>query len=376
MIEKIKLASDQMPVLSALQDQYFNQQPLIGKRIGACLHITKETAVLLKALANMGADVYACGSNPLSTQDDVVEELNNCKGIKVFAKHGQTKEEYWQSIHEIANCKPHIVIDDGADLIMYLHENAQYRENLLFAQEETTTGIQRIKAYEKQEGLKFPIFLINDTPTKRLFDNIYGTGQSVIDGIIRATNTLLAGKTFVIAGYGHCGKGLAQRAKGMGCNVIVTEIDPVKALQAYMDGFRVMPMIEASFCGDLFITVTGNRDVILAEDMINMKPGAILANAGHFDVEIDTEAAKKYPVKLLAEGRLVNLVCAEGHPSEVMDMSFSNQFLNAVDNSSKVLENKSYDITGKYDNIIAEIKLKSLGIKIDELTDEQKEYIS
>ena len=376
--QKIEQAEKNMPVLKELVNQCFSRRPLREKRIAACLHITKETAVLLKALAGMGAEVYACGSNPLSTQDDIAEELNKIEKIKVFAKHGQSQDEYWQSLEEVAKVCPHIVIDDGADLIMYLHEHEEYQKNLAFAQEETTTGIQRIKALEKKEGLKFPIFLINETPTKRLFDNVYGTGQSTIDGIIRATNVLIAGKTFVIAGYGHCGKGLAQRAKGMGANVIITEIDPVKALQAHMDGFRIMPMSLAAPLGDIFVTVTGNMNVIAREHMEQMREGSILANSGHFDCEINVKDAKEFPkLKLLAEGRLVNLAEAEGHPSEVMDMSFSNQFLCAVNGGKfETLRNKSYDITGKYDEIIASLKLKSMGVEIDKLTEEQINYLN
>jgi len=351
----------------------------------------------MKTLKKGGADIYLCGSNPLSTQDDVAAALVG-EGIHVFAWRGQSEKEYYWCLERVLENKPNILLDDGGDLISTLHlKHSELIPEVIGGQEETTTGVIRFRAMEKDGSLKIPVVAVNDTPTKCMFDNVYGTGQSAIDGILRATNILLAGKTFVVAGYGHCGKGLAQRAKGMGANVIVCEVDPLKALKAVMDGFRVMKMREAAKVGDVFVTVTGDKDVITKEHMKLMKDGAVLANAGHFNVEVSVKGLKEISVKkrkvndcveeytlkngkrlyLLGEGRLVNLACAEGHPSEVMDMSFADQALVAewlVRNRGK-LEPKVYDVPKEIDEEVASLKLKSMGVEIDELTEEQKKYL-
>ena len=394
---RIEWAENHMPVLIKIRKEFEKKKPFENLVIGACLHVTKETAVLVKTLKAGGAKVALCGSNPLSTQDDVAAALVE-EGINVFAWRGQTKEEYYWCVNKVLDFKPNITLDDGADLITTIHSKRQELiENVYGGQEETTTGVIRLRAMEKDGALKYPIIAVNDTPTKSLFDNVYGTGQSTIDGILRATNILLAGKTFVVCGYGRCGKGLAKRAKGMGSNVIVVEVDPVKALQAFMDGFRVMSMKEAAKVGDIFVTVTGDKDVIRKEHMKLMKSGAILANAGHFNVEIsipdlESLAVKKRKIKenvdefiledgrklyLLSEGRLVNLAAAEGHPSEVMDMSFSNQALCCewIVNHHKELEPKVYDVPKEIDEKVAVLKLESIGIKIEKLTPEQKKYL-
>lgn len=362
---------DQMPVLHQLARHMAKYKPLEGVTVGACLHITRQTAGLLMALQAGGASVYLAASNPLSTQDEVADTLAQM-GIKNLSRRGESMEDYQNNLEWVVENQPDLIIDDGGDLTTLCHGLGHYPK--YGGLEETTTGIQRLKMMK----LLFPMIAVNDTPTKHLFDNVYGTGQSVIDGILRATDRLLAGKTFVVAGYGHCGKGLAQRAKGMGCQVIVTEIDPVAGLQAHMDGFQVMTMEEASYRGEIFVTVTGNTDVITRKHMKFMNPGTILANAGHFDVEIDVEAVKDFPhLTLLGEGRLVNLVCAEGHPSEVMDMSFSNQALCAVYLRERIdqLHPQIYQVPGFIDRYIAREKIKSLGLAIDKLTEKQFNYI-
>ena len=368
---KIKWTREHMPVVEKIRQDFLGKKPFLGLKIGACLHLTKETAILLMAIQDGGAEVFACASNPLSTQDDVVEYLINERKMVVYGKKGMSEDEYKNYLNIVANVKADFVIDDGADLTTEI----QKTQNIFpkAGLEETTTGVTRIR----NMNLQYPIIAVNDAQTKHFFDNVYGTGQSTIDGIIRATNILLAGKVFVIAGYGYCGKGLAQRAKGMGCNVIVTEIDPVKALQAYMDGFQVMPMIKAAMKGDIFVTVTGSINVITLRDMSLMKKGVILANSGHFDLEINVKYAKTFSsINLLAEGRLVNLSCAEGHPSEVMDMSFSNMALGLeyLVNNYQDLTSKVYLIPEEIDSKIALLKLGTLGIEIDKETEEQINY--
>lgn len=395
--KKIEWAEKHMPVLLEIRKRFSEEKPFEGITIGACLHVTKETAVLVKTLKAGGAEVYLAGSNPLSTQDDVAAALVE-EGIHVFAWRGETADEYFWAIDQLLNASPNILIDDGADLHATAHQ--RYREKLeevIGGTEETTTGVIRLRAMEKDGVLEYPIVAVNDSYTKYLFDNRYGTGQSTIDGILRATNILLAGKVFVVAGYGWCGRGIAMRARGMGARVIITEVDPIKALEAVMDGFEVMPMSEAAKIGDIFITATGNIRVIDTEHIKLMKDGAILGNSGHFNVEINAEGLEKIAkakriirenlveydlgdkrVYLIGEGRLVNLVAAEGHPSEVMDMSFSNQALAAkylLENKGK-LKNEVIRLPREIDEEIARLKLVSMGIKIDEMTEEQKEYYS
>jgi adenosylhomocysteinase len=394
---QIEWASAHMPVLNQVKSRFSKEQPLKGLTLGACLHVTKETAVLVETLVAGGAKVALCGSNPLSTQDDVAAALAE-KGVHVFAWRGQTTEEYYSCIEKVLDYKPQITLDDGADLVGTLH--SKIKEGLQHVKggtEETTTGVVRLRAMEKDGSLKYPIVAVNDAYTKYLFDNRYGTGQSTIDGILRATSVLLAGKNFVVCGYGWCSRGIAMRARGLGANVIVTEVIPTKALEAAMDGLRVMTIAEAAEIGDIFVTATGDINVIRGEHMEKMKNGAIIANSGHFNVEIslkDLEALSvatrtmrpnmvEYKLKdgrklyLLAEGRLVNLSAAEGHPSEVMDMSFANQALCAeyMAKSAK-MPPKVYAVPKDIDETVAELKLKSMGIKIDELTPEQKKYLS
>ncbi len=394
---KIEWSSMHMKVLNLIRERFKKEKPLKGIKIAACLHVTSETANLVITLKEGGADIALCASNPLSTQDEVAAALVKYFGIKVFAKRGEDTKTYYEHIHKALDINPNITIDDGADLITTVHkERKDLIENIYGGCEETTTGVIRLKNMERKGILKYPIIAVNEAKTKYLFDNRYGTGQSTIDGILRATNILLAGKNFVIAGYGWCGKGLAMRARGMGANVIITEVDPIKALEAVMDGYRVMPMREAAKIGDIFVTVTGNKSVIREEHFKLMKDGAILANSGHFNVEIDVEALERiaeskrkirenvteYVVNgkrlyLLAEGRLVNLAAAEGHPAEVMDMSFSNQALSVeylVKNRGK-LEPKVYVVPEEIDKEVARLKLKSMGIEIDTLTKEQEEYL-
>jgi adenosylhomocysteinase len=394
--KSIEWAENHMPVLMEIRKRFQEEKPLKDIKIGACLHVTKETAVLIRTLKAGGADITLTASNPLSTQDDVAAALAS-EGIKVYAIKGETREEYYKFIEMVLKNEPIITIDDGADLVTTLHKGKGNINIVIGGTEETTTGVLRLKAMADKKLLKYPIIAVNNAETKWDFDNIYGTGQSTIDGILRATNILIAGKKFVVAGYGHCGKGIAIRAKGMGARVIVTEVDPIKALKAVMDGFDVMPMKEAAKYGDIFVTATGNKNVIRREHIELMKDGAILANAGHFNVEIDINALEEMKkekrkindftdeyilndgrkIYLLAEGRLVNLVAAEGHPSEVMDMSFSNQALcieYIVKNYHK-LEPKVYDVPREIDEEIARLKLKKMGIEIDTMTEEQINYI-
>ncbi len=394
---QIEWGSAHMPVLNQVKNRFKKEKPLEGLVLGACLHVTKETAVLVETLMAGGAQVALCGSNPLSTQDDVAAALAE-KGVHVFAKRGQTTEEYYQCIDKVLNFRPTITLDDGADLVGTLH--SKRKKDLAKVRggtEETTTGVIRLRAMEKAGSLKYPIIAVNDAYTKYLFDNRYGTGQSTIDGIIRATNTLIAGKTFVVGGYGWCSRGIAMRAQGMGAKVIVTEVKPLRALEAALNGFRVMPMSEAALTGDIFVTATGDISVIRKEHMQKMKDGAIIANSGHFNVEIsikDLEELTKSKrtirpnleehiledgrrIYLLAEGRLVNLSAAEGHPSEVMDMSFANQALCAeyLEKNAE-LPPKVYKVPTEIDETIAKLKLERMGVKIDELTAEQKKYLS
>ncbi len=394
---QIEWSSAHMPVLNQVKNRFKKEKPLRGLMLGACLHVTKETAVLVGTLMAGGAQVALCGSNPLSTQDDVAAALAE-NGVHVFAQRGQTTEEYYNCIDKVLDYKPIITLDDGADLVGTLHsKRIKDLPNVKGGTEETTTGVIRLRAMENAGNLKYPIIAVNDAYTKYLFDNRYGTGQSTIDGVIRATNTLIAGKTFVVGGYGWCSRGIAMRAKGMGAKVIVTEVKPLKALEAAMNGFRVMPMTEAASIGDIFVTATGDINVIRKEHMQKMKDGAIIANSGHFNVEIsikDLEELSKakrtirpnleeYTLKdgrkihLLAEGRLVNLSAAEGHPSEVMDMSFANQALCAeyLTKTAK-LPPKVYTVPADIDETVAELKLECMGVKIDELTVEQKKYLA
>ena len=393
----VEWASRHMPVLDQIKRRFMREQPLRGVTIGACLHVTKETAVLMRALTAGGADVALCGSNPLSTQDEVAAALAE-EGVSVYAWRGETTEEYYWCVNKVIDHNPLITLDDGADLVSTIHlKRSEALKNVRGGTEETTTGVMRLRAMEKAGALKYPIIAVNDAYTKYLFDNRYGTGQSTIDGIVRATNVLLAGKNFVVCGYGWCGRGLAHRARGMGANVIITEVDPIKALEAVMDGLQVMPMDKASVIGDIFVTVTGNVSVIRKEHMLKMKNGAILANSGHFNVEIsipDLESIssskrtlrpnlEEYSLQdgrklyLLAEGRLVNLASAEGHPSEVMDMSFANQAL-CVEHlvKERKMEPKVYSVPKHIDELVARLKLRAIGVEIDELMEEQRRYIA
>ncbi|RJS80617.1 adenosylhomocysteinase [Candidatus Bathyarchaeota archaeon] len=394
---QIEWASKHMPVLMQIHKRFEKEKPLKGLTIGACLHVTKETAVLIETLLAGGAMVALSGSNPLSTQDDVAAALAD-EGVHVFAWRGETRDEYYWCVERVIDYKPIITLDDGADLISTIHsKRIEVLPNVKGGTEETTTGVQRLRAMEKSGALKYAVIAVNDAYTKYLFDNRYGTGQSTIDGILRATNILLAGKNFVVCGYGWCGRGLALRAKGMGAKVIITEVNPLRALEAAMNGYRVMPLKEAAEIGDIFVTTTGDINVIRKEHMEKMKDGAILANSGHFNVEInikDLEGLAKAKRKiranieeytlmdgrklyLLAEGRLVNLAAAEGHPSEVMDMSFSNQALSVeyIAKNAK-LTPKVYSVPKTIDEKVAKLKLNAMGIKIDELTEEQKKYLA
>ncbi len=393
----VEWASVHMPVLSQIKRRFEQEQPLKNLTVGACLHVTKETAVLVQALSAGGAEVALCGSNPLSTQDEVAAFLAK-KGVRVYAWRGENTKEYYWCVNKVLDYKPQITLDDGADLVSTIHTKRTERlANVKGGTEETTTGVMRLRAMEEAGALKYPIIAVNDAYTKYLFDNRYGTGQSTIDGILRATNVLLAGKNFVVCGYGWCGRGLANRAKGMGAHVIVTEVNPLRALEAVMDGFEVKSMTEASTIGDIFVTLTGNTSVIRKEHMLKMKNHAIIANSGHFNVEISLPNLKsiskskrtlrpnleEYSLQngrklyLLADGRLVNLASAEGHPSEVMDMSFANQAL-CVEHLVKTskMEPKVYNVPKEIDGFVAKLKLKAIGIKIDELTQEQRKYIA
>jgi adenosylhomocysteinase len=396
---KIEWAGTQMQVLHSIKKRFEKEKPLKGLTLAACLHITSETANLLIALKSAGASVFACASNPLSTQDSVAASLVIDYDIPTFAIKGEDNKTYFKHLNTVLDTHPQITMDDGADLVSLIHTERKAQISEIYgSSEETTTGVIRLKAMEKDKALKLPVVAVNDSDTKHLFDNRYGTGQSTIDGIIRATNILLAGKTVVVAGYGWCSRGIASRAHGMGANVIVTEIDPIRALEATMDGFRVMTMKEALAEGDIFISATGDKHVISLDHMLNMKDGAIVANSGHFDVEIDMkglEEVKKskrrmrhqldeYVLKsgkkiyVAGEGRLVNLAAAEGHPAEVMDMSFANQALAAewiIKNKGK-LESKVYTLPHELDIQVASIKLAAMGIGIDTLSPEQKRYLS
>ncbi|HIE18202.1 TPA: adenosylhomocysteinase [Candidatus Bathyarchaeota archaeon] len=393
----VEWASRHMPVLNQIKQRFEKEKPLEDLKIGACLHVTKETAVLVEALRAGGAEVALCGSNPLSTQDEVASALAK-SGIHVYAWRGETTDEYYWCMNKVIDHKPVITLDDGADLVSTIHSSRiETIKNIMGGTEETTTGVIRLRAMAEDGKLKYPIIAVNDAYTKYLFDNRYGTGQSTIDGILRATSVLLAGKNFVVCGYGWCGRGLAMRAKGMGAKVIVTEVDPLRALEAVMDGFQVMPLMEAAEKGDIFVTTTGNIHVIRKEHMLRMKDGAIIGNSGHFNVEICIPDLKEISVSkrtvrpnleeyllndgrriyLLAEGRLVNLASAEGHPSEVMDMSFSNQAL-CVEYIAKTssLKPQVYPVPREIDELVARLKLKGLGVKIDRMTEEQEKYLS
>lgn len=393
----IEWASGLMPVLNQISQKFKQEKPFAGIMIGACLHVTKETAVLVKTLMAGGAEVALCGSNPLSTQDEVAAALAE-EGAYVYAWRGETNEEYYWCVNKVIDYKPLITLDDGADLVSTIHmKRKEALKNVKGGTEETTTGVIRLRAMAKAQSLKYPIIAVNDAYTKYLFDNRYGTGQSTIDGILRATSILLAGRNFVVCGYGWCGRGIALRARGMGANVIITEVDSVKALEAVMDGFRVMPLNQAAEIGDIFVTATGDTSVIRKEHMLKMKNGAILANSGHFNVEIkipdleEISSSKRTmrpnlveytledgrKLNLLAEGRLVNLAAAEGHPSEVMDTSFANQALCAEYLMKKEkMEPNVYQVPKEIDRSVASLKLRALGVEIDELTDEQKKYLS
>lgn len=395
----IEWAMKDMPVLNKIKERFRQEKPFEGLRLTACVHVTKETAALCIAMKEGGFDAVLAASNPLSTQDDVAAALVKYWDIPVFAIAGEDKNTYLRHVEAALNHKPHLIIDDGCDLVATVHSKRRdLLKDIIGSTEETTTGIIRLQAMEKEGSLEFPALGVNSSLTKHLYDNRYGTGQSAMDGIIRATNILLAGKTVVICGYGWCGKGAAKRAQGLGANVIVTEVDPLKALEAAMDGFRVMPIKNAAKEGDIFLTVTGDKNVIDVEHLLSMKSGSFVSNAGHFDVEVNINGLKRHTVEIkkirpsleewvlnngksiyvLCEGRLVNLVAAEGHPASVMDMSFANQALGiefVLKNKGK-LENKLYTLPSSVDIEIAKLKLESMGIEIDTLTDEQIEYLN
>jgi len=396
---KIEWANQQMPVLQTIRKQFIKEQPLKGVRISACLHVTSETANLAITLRDGGADVVVCASNPLSTQDEVAACLVKDYSIPTFAIKGEDNATYYAHINAALDHKPQITMDDGADLVMILlTKRTDLVADVIGGTEETTTGVVRLRAMAKDGTLRYPIIAVNDAMTKHFFDNRYGTGQSTIDGILRATNLLLAGLKFVVVGYGWCGRGVAMRAKGLGSDVIVTEISPVRALEAVMDGFRVMPMSQAAEVGDIFVTVTGNKGVISAEHFEKMKDGAVLCNSGHFNVEIDIPALEKMAgskrparpfvdeyamgdgrkIYLLGEGRLINLTSAEGHPAAVMDMSFANQALSVeyLMKNAAQLERQVYSVPEPIDRQIARLKLESMGILVDRLTPEQEQYLS
>ena len=396
---RIEWALKSMPVIKSIRKRFQKEKTLKDINIAACLHVTTETANLMITLKDGGAKVELCASNPLSTQDDVAASLVNDYNIPVFAIKGEDNKKYYQHINNVLDNNPKITMDDGADLVSVIHsKRKKLIENLWAGTEETTTGVIRLRSLENKGLLKFPIIAVNDAETKYLFDNRYGTGQSTLDGILRSTNHLFAGSVVVVAGYGWCGRGVAMKARGMGAHVIVTEVDSLKALEAVMDGFKVLPMKDAAKKADVFITLTGNKNVIRKEHFLAMKDGAIVANSGHFNVEIDIPGLKSVSVKirevkplvkeyslkngkkviLLADGRLINLSSAEGHPSMVMDMSFANQALSCeyIKNNYKKLENKVYKVPSKIDTLISKLKLESMGIKIDKLTKEQIEYLN
>ena len=397
---KVRMAWDarQMPVLTSIKTRFAREQPLRNLRVGVCLHISTKTANLVKTLKAGGAELYVCASNPLSTQDDVAASLVSHHGISVFAKRGEDSDTFGKHLRTVLNANPNILLDDGADLVAMAHRHyRQHLEHIIGATEETTTGITRLQNMVRKGVLALPVIAVNESRTKHLFDNRFGTGQSALDGIMRATNLLIAGKTVVICGYGWCGRGLASRTSGLGANVIVTDVDPVPALEAAMEGYRVMPLEEASGLGDLFITVTGNRGVIGRSHFDAMKDGAMLANAGHFDVEIDLVAlnelaAERRPARpyveefilpddrriyVLAEGRLVNLVAGEGHPAAVMDLSFANQALGVeyLVKHHAIMKPGIHTLPGQLDRQIAQLKLESMGMSCDTLTTDQKEYL-
>jgi adenosylhomocysteinase len=396
---RIEWAGQSMPVLAAIRKQFIKTQPLAGIRVAACLHVTTETANLMIALRDGGANITLCASNPLSTQDEVAASLVRDYNIPTFAIKGESNESYYSHLNAALDSAPQFTMDDGADVVGLLHtKRKELLANVIGGTEETTTGVIRLRAMAKDKVLAYPIIAVNDALTKHLFDNRYGTGQSTLDGIIRATNILLAGLNIVVAGYGWCGRGVAMRAKGMGANVIVTEIDPTKAIEAVMDGFRVMTMKEACGIGDVFVTVTGNKNVIAREHFDKLKGGAILCNSGHFNVEIDLDAlasvassrkearpfVEEFSMKdgrklyVLGEGRLINLAAAEGHPASVMDMSFANQALSAeyMAKNHASMEKKVYSVPEELDKQVAKMKLESMGFSIDKLSPEQEEYLA
>ncbi len=396
---KIEWSQQQMPVLQIIRKRFIKEQPLKGLRVSACLHVTSETANLMIALRDGGAEIVLCASNPLSTQDEVAASLNRDYNIPTYAIKGEDNETYYSHLRAALDHKPQMTMDDGADLVtMLLTKRPEQVKDVIAGTEETTTGVIRLRAMAKDGTLKYPVIAVNDAQTKHFFDNRYGTGQSTLDGVIRATNLLLAGLKVVIAGYGWCGRGVAMRAKGHGADVIITEIDPVKGIEAVMDGFRVLPMVDAAKEGDVFITVTGNKNVIRAEHFEHMKSGAVVCNSGHFNVEIDIPALERlssgkrevrplvdeYQLKdgrricLIGEGRLVNLATAEGHPASVMDMSFANQALSAeyLVKHAKDLKPQVYVVPEDLDKEIAKMKLESMGHKLDKLTPEQEHYLA
>jgi len=397
--KRIEWADHQMPVLRIIRERFAKDLSLKGHRMGACLHITCETANLLRALKAGGAEVIACASNPLSTQDDVAAALVAEYGIPVYAIHGEDRDTYYNHLRAVLTARPTVTMDDGADLVSLLHtEFKDQAKEVRASMEETTTGVIRLRAMAKDGALKIPVVAVNDAQTKHLFDNRYGTGQSTLDGVIRATGVLIAGSAFVVAGYGWCGKGIALRARGLGAVVIVTEVDPIRALEAAMDGFRVMPMVEAASIGDIFVSATGDHSVLNANHFHLMKDGAFLANSGHFDVEIDlaylndsaanierdvTRHVDAYHLKngrtihILGQGRLVNLACAEGHPAQVMDMSFATQAMASHwVATNKPLPIAVHDVPQAIEDEVASLKLAAMGIAIDTLTEEQKKYLS
>jgi adenosylhomocysteinase len=396
---RIEWAGQSMPVLAAIRKQFIKTQPLAGIRVAACLHVTTETANLMIALRDGGANITLCASNPLSTQDEVAASLVRDYNIPTFAIKGESNDSYYSHLNSALDSAPQFTMDDGADVVGLLHtKRKELLKNVIGGTEETTTGVIRLRAMAKDKVLAYPIIAVNDALTKHLFDNRYGTGQSTLDGIIRATNILLAGLNIVVAGYGWCGRGVAMRAKGMGANVIVTEIDPTKAIEAVMDGFRVMTMKEACGIGDVFVTVTGNKNVIARDHFERLKSGAILCNSGHFNVEIDLDAlasvsssrkearpfVEEFSMKdgrklyVLGEGRLINLAAAEGHPASVMDMSFANQALSAeyMAKNHATMENRVYSVPEELDKQVAKMKLESMGFSIDKLSPEQEEYLA
>lgn len=396
---RIEWAKNDMPVLKLIKERFKKEKPLNGLKIACCLHVTTETAHLAQVLKEGGAKVFLCASNPLSTQDDVAASLVKNSGISVFAIKGEDTKTYYSHIKAVLDSKPEITMDDGADLVSTIHQrNPQEHSNIIAGTEETTTGVIRLRALAEEGKLRYPIIAVNDALTKHLFDNRYGTGQSTMDGIIRATNKLVAGTNFVVCGYGWCGKGLSMRAKGLGAKVIVVEVNPLRALEATMDGFEVLPISDASKIGDIFVTVTGDINVIRKEHFLAMKDAAIVANTGHFNVEIDIKAldalsktkrtirdfVEEYTLKngkrifLLGEGRLINLAAAEGHPAQVMDMSFANQALSAeyIAKNYRCMEKNVFKVPDDIDKNIAALKLKAMGIKIDKLTKEQEKYLA